>query len=62
MSCGVGHRCSSELAWLWCRLAATAPIKPLAQEAPCAVGVVLKREKDKKNDADYGISHCDAMG
>ena len=48
MSCGVGHRCSSELAWLWCRLAATAPIKPLAQEAPCAVGVVLKREKDKK--------------
>ena len=32
MSCGVGHRRGSDLAllWLWCRLAVTAPIRPLA--------------------------------
>jgi len=36
MSCGVGHRCSSDLVllWLWCRPAATAPIRPLAWEPP----------------------------
>ena len=36
VSYGVGHRCSSDLAllWLWCRLAATALIPPLAQELP----------------------------
>ena len=34
LSCGVGHRHSSDLAllWLWCRLAAVAPIQPLAWE------------------------------
>ena len=39
-SCGVGQRCGSDLAllWLWCRLAAAAPIKPLAWELPYAVG------------------------
>jgi len=43
VSCGVGHRCGSDLAllWLWRRLAATAPIRLLAWEAPYAVGVVL---------------------
>ena len=32
MSCGVGRRCGSDLVllWLWCRLAATALIQPLA--------------------------------
>ena len=32
MNCGVGRRCGSDptLLWLWCRLVATAPIKPLA--------------------------------
>ena len=31
VSCGVGHRCSSDptLLWLWCSPAATAPIQPL---------------------------------
>ena len=51
MTCGVGHRRSSNLAllWLWCRPMATAPIGPLAWEAPYAVGVVLeKKKKDKK--------------
>ena len=31
------------LLWLWCRLAAAAPIQPLAQELPYAAGVALKR-------------------
>ena len=50
MSYGVGHRCSSDpkLLWLWCRLAAVAPIQPLAWEPPYAVGAALKRQKTKK--------------
>ena len=30
------------LLWLWCRLAATAPIRPLAWELPYAAGVAIK--------------------
>ena len=50
MSCGVGHRRGSDLAllWLWCRPAAMARIGHLAWESPCAVGVALKGQKDKK--------------
>ena len=46
MSCGVGHRCGSDLAmmWLWHRLEATAPIPPLAWEPPYAMGMALKRQ------------------
>ena len=33
------------LLWLWCRLAATAPIQPLAWELPYAAGVALKKKK-----------------
>ena len=33
------------LLWLWCRLAAAAPIQPLAWEPPHAVGVALKINK-----------------
>ena len=49
MSCGVGHRHGLDLALLglWCRLAAVAPIGPLAWEPPYAVGVALKRQKTK---------------
>ena len=49
MSCGVGQRCSSDLAWLWLwhRLVATAPIRPLAWEPPYATGVALKKTKKK---------------
>ena len=38
MSCGVGRRRSSDLAWLWLsrRPAAEAPIQPLAWEPPYA--------------------------
>ena len=53
-SCGVCHRrCSdSELLWLWCRLEATAPIRPLSWETPYAMGVaqeMAKRQKTKQN-------------
>ena len=42
VSCGVGRRCGSDLVllWLWCRLAAVAPIGSLAGGPPCAVSVV----------------------
>ena len=45
MSCGVGCRYSSDLAllWLWCRLAAAAPIWSLAWELPYATGTALKK-------------------
>ena len=33
---------------LWCRVAATTPIQPLAWEPPYAVCVVPKRQKIKK--------------
>ena len=44
MSCGVGHRCSSdpELLWLRRRLVVTAPIRPLAWEPPHAMGAALE--------------------
>ena len=48
VSCGVGRRQGSDLAWLWCRLAAVAPIRPLAWEPPHAVGAVLRSKKSKK--------------
>ena len=49
MNCGVGHGHSldPELLWLWCRLAATVPIGPLAWEPPYAMGAALKRQTTK---------------
>ena len=38
------------LRWLWRRLAATVPIRPLAWEPPYAVSAALKRTKDKKRN------------
>ena len=35
------------LLWLWCRLAGTAPIGPLAWKPPYAAGAALKRKKKK---------------
>ena len=62
MSCGVGHRCGSDLAllWLWCRQAAVAPIQPLAWEPPYAAGMALKRKGggNKKNQPSTGESPC----
>ena len=46
-SCGIGHRCGSDLVllWLWCRVAAAALIQPPAQELPYAKDAALKRRK-----------------
>ena len=54
MSCGVGRICGSDhkLLWLCHRVAATAPIRPLAWEPPYAVGVALKRQGRKKRVYD----------
>ena len=38
------------LLWLWCRPAATAPIRPLSWEPPYDLGVALKRQKKKKGN------------
>ena len=37
-----------ELPWLWHRLAAVAPIQPLAWELPYATRVTLKRKEQNK--------------
>ena len=44
MNCGVGHTRGSDLMWLWlwCRVAAAAPIRPLAWQPPHAEGVALQ--------------------
>ena len=50
MSCGIGHRGSSDpvLLWLWHRLAFMAPIQLLAWELPYVVGVALRKKKQKE--------------
>ena len=50
VSCGEGHRCGPDLTswWLWCRLVAAAPIRPLGWELPCTMGVALKRQNKIK--------------
>ena len=50
VSCGVGRRGGLDLAllWLWCRLTAVAPIRPLAWEPPYAVSAALKKKKRKQ--------------
>ena len=47
MSYGVGRRCGSDPVLLWCRLAAVAPIQPLAWELPYTVGAALKKKVTK---------------
>ena len=53
MSCGVGrrHGLDPALLWLWRRLAATAPVQPLAWEPPYAARAaqeMTKRPKKKE--------------
>ena len=50
MSCGVGRSRGSDpvLLWLWRRLEATAPIRPLAWEPPYAEGEALEKAKRLK--------------
>ena len=44
------HQCVKDPAmlWLWCRPAATAPMRPLDWEPPYAVGAALEKTKKKK--------------
>ena len=62
MSCGAGHRhgLDPELLWLWHRPVATAPIGPLAWEAPYAVASALEKTKknQKKKDKNAKRSLC----
>ena len=57
MSCDVGCRLSSDpaLLWLWCRLAATAPIRPLAWEPPYAAEAALKMAKMTKKNEEHNL-------
>jgi len=52
LSCGVGRRWGLDPALLWCKQGATAPIRPLAWEPPCAVGVALEKAKDKNQQTN----------
>ena len=64
MSCGVARRCGSDptLLWLWCRLAATAPIRPQAWEPPYAVGVALeKAQRQKKKKKKKKSFHTNSL-
>ena len=47
---------SCVLLWLWCRLAALAPIGPLAWEPPYTAGVALKRQKEKRKKEKRELS------
>ena len=52
MRWGVGRRRGLDpaLPRLWCRPAATAPIRPLAWETPYAKGEALKKQKNKNKN------------
>ena len=61
MSYGVACRRGLDLAllWLWLRLAATAPIRPLTWEPPCAMDATLNKakKKEKKKKEESHLSH-----
>ena len=61
MSCGVGRRRGSNLVLpgLWCRLAAIAPIRPLAREPTYAAGAALK---SKKKGGGYWTTQVKCLG
>ena len=59
MSCGVGRRCGSDMAWLWlwCRPAAVTLTGPLAREPPYAAGAALKSKKINRQIFDFPNPH-----
>ena len=59
MSCGVGHRCNSDPVLLWCRLAATAQIRPLAWEPPHAVGSAPQKQNKTKQTLNFRLEDKD---
>ena len=54
-SCCVGRSCGSDptLPWLWCRLAAAVPFRPLAWEPPYATSAALKKQKPKSKHLNW---------
>ena len=46
LQCRSQRQLKSGLLWLWCRLAATAPIQALAWELRYATGTALKKRKN----------------
>ena len=65
LSCGVGCRRGWDLVflWLWCRIAAVAPIGPLTWEPPCTAGAAPpappKKRKEKKR---WHFNQCGKNG
>ena len=53
---GYGQGLVSALLWLWCRVAATVPIQPLAWELPYVMGAALKRKKKKSQCHESTLS------
>ena len=65
MSYSVDHRLGSDLAllWLWCRLAAVAPMGLLAREHPYAAVAVLKsKNKTRKGISDVSKKWQNTLG
>ena len=65
MSCGVGRRLGLDPALLWLsrRPVATALIRPLAWERPCAMGAALKKKdkRPKKKKNDQSLTGCELV-
>ena len=63
MNCGVGRRRGSDLVllWLWRRLAAIAPIRPLAWEPPYAAGAPLEKAKRQKKKKPILINNSECL-
>ena len=55
MSSDVGRRCGLDLAWLWCRPAAAAPIQPLDWEIAYVARAAVKKKKRKKERKKKGL-------
>ena len=56
--CRSQTRLDPVLLWLWCKLAAVAPIQPLAWEFPYAMGAALKKKGKKKEGRKINYSDC----
>ena len=58
MSCGAGgkHGLDVVLLWLWCRLTAVAPLRPLAWELPYAQGWAIKRKKQTNKQKNKPVA------
>ena len=59
-SCSAGRKQGSDLVllWLWCRPAATAPIRPLAWELPCATSTALRKERERETKRKANKANC----